>query len=827
MSKKPNKKLDPYYGHSAGMMDRINISIHLRRYIKMLKSRWPFVILTAILGTAYMGFKAFGDKTFFQGKSIIGITSKIRIPGEKRVEYLKPAPTYWTDLSRSMDSDTVWSRTLEQVKEDHPPPADVEVLSKGASRLGKSSSFQLTVNSNNESYAKQLAAYWVTNFVHHKDLKTLEEFTNKQASLEKNKTKWIRNLADVQKEYDELILKHGATGNENLVTPIREVIVSINRELDRTEIQLQKLELTAKEDYAQFVSSGASSSSPLNSTANQLTEPFIKDTNDERYRKIAKDSSYRKIVLELAGLTEEWEKQSKLLKTQHPYMVDLSSQIEEFNAQKNRLLVLATTELDNSIHSLKTTQKLLKSQIKNREEELKIALIKQQELYQKFNEIENAKNRLEEYTQLLAFFQEEPESEFYEILASGVVEKIDPQRVKKILQGLMFGLALGLGIVYLLQRLDDRMELAEDIETALELPVLGQIPQMNLKDMNQDRILISNLEKHNVFSESLRGVRSAIMFDPESKKNQIIAVTSAIPGDGKTTFTVNFAATMASAGHRVLLVDADMRRGNIHNYFETDRSPGLSELLNGELHWADVINSTPIETLETINTGRLPNNPGELLVSPITQQFLDEARNHYEYIIIDSPPVTAIDDTFSFVKIVDAFTFIVKAGETPMRFAKNAINEIIRRGAYISGIVVNGIKPDNPSYYYTYYYHAYYNKGLTEMPEEEPGDGPMKAPARTMAAPKKESSIEISIQAAARKKAEETRSPNDFPALAPEPALEADKRKAELFKSRRAAKRRAKFIEISLGSEEHFQSAPLPSPTVFEEREPEMSSKQA
>src|SRR5205823_274321 len=195
---------------------------------------------------------------------------------------------------------------------------------------------------------------------------------------------------------------------------------------------------------------------------------------------------------------------------------------------------------------------------------------------------------------------------------------------------LFIGLAVGLGIIYFLDRLDDRLELAEDIEAKLKQPVLGQVPQVDLSASEGTTLLLTKLDEHNVFSESIRGVRSAVLLGSQPNTKSVLLVTSAVPGDGKTTFTVNFAITLAIAGHRVLLVDADMRRGNTHSFFGNNRAAGFSEILLGELHWTDVLRQTEIDTLKVIHSGRLPSNPGELLISPITKQLIEDAKQEFD-----------------------------------------------------------------------------------------------------------------------------------------------------------------------------------------------------
>ncbi|HSH93531.1 MAG TPA: polysaccharide biosynthesis tyrosine autokinase, partial [Roseimicrobium sp.] len=483
----------------------------------------------------------------------------------------------------------------------------------------------------------------------------------------------------------------------------------------------------------------------------------------------------RYVELKLSQRTKEAElaRLQSTLKPLHPYMVRLKRELADISQQIQFQFDLIKEKREDLIASLKKDEgsylPLIEAQrnivIESRGIQLQHEKLKEDEA--------NYKTVLDGLQKSLQAIDLAPSNEErIDIIQAGVGSPtvVDPDRGKRMItNGALAGFGLGIAIVFLLHRLDDRLELAEDIEADLDEPVLGQIPQQDASLLKSGRVLVTELDQHNLFSEAIRGVRSAVMFGGNEGSKQVLLVTSAVPGDGKTTFTVNFAATLANAGNRVLLVDADLRRGNVHNYFQHQREPGITEVLSGELHWHDVVRATPIKTLQVITSGQLPPNPGELLISPVMRQFIEEARGEYDHILFDCPPLTAIDDTFCLLSSSDGLMFVVKAGQTSMRFAKNALDAVRQRGAKILGIVLNGITTDHPSYYYNYYYHAYYNKELTQTP------GKSVKPATKMAT-RRPVGNSIAAQAHARVGHDTT---------AEEIAAE-EHRKAEEFKARRA-----------------------------------------
>jgi capsular exopolysaccharide synthesis family protein len=296
----------------------------------------------------------------------------------------------------------------------------------------------------------------------------------------------------------------------------------------------------------------------------------------------------------------------------------------------------------------------------------------------------------------------------------GSAAPVGPDRPKLVMSGAGAGLVLAIAIMFLLHRLDDCLENPEDIEAKLEEPIFGQLPEADRRHNTEGYPLLTRMKPLTMFAEALRGVRSALLLGPDGASKPMLAVTSAVPGDGKTTCTTNFAATLAAAGNRTLLIDADLRRGNIHNYFEQPLEGGLTVVLEGRLKVDAAIHETQIQNLWLMRAGERPSNPSELLLGGRTKELIEELRGRFDYVVFDCPPLTAIDDTFSIAAQLDCLLFVVRAGRTSIRFARLAVNTIRQRGAPLVGLVVNGVPVDNPYYYYytTCYYASYYHKPL-------------------------------------------------------------------------------------------------------------------
>jgi capsular exopolysaccharide synthesis family protein len=269
----------------------------------------------------------------------------------------------------------------------------------------------------------------------------------------------------------------------------------------------------------------------------------------------------------------------------------------------------------------------------------------------------------------------------------------------------LLGLVLGGIILVVMRRLDDRPHSLTEIQDLFDEPVLGQIPHVRVKDKKVSVPILTEDDDRYALAEAFRNLRSSIMFlSSNEKQPRTILITSAIPGDGKSMTATNLAVMLARSGARVLLVDADLRRGRIHTQFELPAAPGLAEVLREQQAWTSVVTRNSVPNLFIVPRGTAPRHPGELFVKSIKQQFLKEAGGKYDFILLDSPPVMAADDVSNLVPFVDGVLMIVRANYTSGRMARAALDLLYLRQAKVLGIVFNGVSGD----YYYYKYKEYY-----------------------------------------------------------------------------------------------------------------------
>ncbi len=279
--------------------------------------------------------------------------------------------------------------------------------------------------------------------------------------------------------------------------------------------------------------------------------------------------------------------------------------------------------------------------------------------------------------------------------------------VRHLLTGLIGGFLLGIGILFLLDRSDDRLASSSEMIEQFNEAIVGQIPDVASSRTNAGLPLLQDEDQRFMFAEAFRSLRSSLIFMPNQTELKTLIVTSAIPNEGKSTITSNLAITMANAGARVLLVDADLRRGDIAALFDIDGRQGLSNILRGEVNWKACIQKGRKECLHIIPRGPTTNQSGELLLLPIVPKLLEEWKAAYDLVIFNTAPILATDDTPTLAPNFDGTLMVIRASFTSARLTRNALNALYQRQVNVLGLILNCVDTEVPGYYY-YQYPKYY-----------------------------------------------------------------------------------------------------------------------
>ncbi|MFA7710165.1 MAG: polysaccharide biosynthesis tyrosine autokinase [Candidatus Neomarinimicrobiota bacterium] len=307
------------------------------------------------------------------------------------------------------------------------------------------------------------------------------------------------------------------------------------------------------------------------------------------------------------------------------------------------------------------------------------------------------------------------------------VKPIKPKKKMNMLLGLFLGLGAGLGIAFVRDYIDHSIKSGEDLQR-LGLTAIAIIPTIDIKSTLQklgkvykekhldDEILmkarlVSHYDPKSAVAEAYRTLRTNIQFMSPDRPVKSLLVTSAGPGDGKSTTVINIAITFASLGKKTLLIDADLRKPVLHKIFEFQRGPGLTHMLIESLQDEDIIRHTEVPDLDLITCGDIPPNPSELLASQRLKNFVERMKEKYEIILFDTPPIIAVTDATVLSQLTDGLILVVRAGSTDLIVLERSLELMRHVKANLIGAVLNGVNISTgyDSYYYYYRYYSYYS----------------------------------------------------------------------------------------------------------------------
>jgi tyrosine-protein kinase Etk/Wzc len=267
---------------------------------------------------------------------------------------------------------------------------------------------------------------------------------------------------------------------------------------------------------------------------------------------------------------------------------------------------------------------------------------------------------------------------------------------------LLLGILAGVALAFARKSLNDDASDPDVIERTTGVPLLASIPHSSRQETLARRRLrrrrgdaplpiLAALDPGDVAVESLRSLRTSLQFALASSPGNVVAISGPSPGLGKSFVIVNLAHVLAGAGHRVLVVDGDLRCGTLHRYFGCPRSPGLSELVIDAVPPEAAVRRTEVAGLHLLSTGRIPPNPAELLGSERFQRTIADVSAQYDLVLVDTPPVLAVTDAAVVARAAGVLLLVLRAGQNPLREVQAAVKRFAQGGARVRGTVLNDV----------------------------------------------------------------------------------------------------------------------------------------
>ncbi|WP_368570877.1 polysaccharide biosynthesis tyrosine autokinase [Acinetobacter haemolyticus] len=295
------------------------------------------------------------------------------------------------------------------------------------------------------------------------------------------------------------------------------------------------------------------------------------------------------------------------------------------------------------------------------------------------------------------------------------VEPIKPKKLQILILAIFLGGFLGTLIALLRNMLRTGIKDSSQIERELDLPVYATVPRSPVQETRMSILkkkksipILAVKNSDDIAVESLRSIRTAIHFALNNAKNNIVMIAGPAPEVGKSFISTNLATIFAQSNKKILLIDADLRRGYLHKYFSKDVKPGLAELLTGQAELSQVIHETEVSGLSIITRGKNPANPSEILSSEQFKTLLETLSPQYDHIIIDTPPILAVTDGIIISQYVGVTLLVARYAKSQMKELELSLNRFDQAGVKVNGFILNDIQRASGGYGYGYNYaYAY------------------------------------------------------------------------------------------------------------------------
>jgi len=480
----------------------------------------------------------------------------------------------------------------------------------------------------------------------------------------------------------------------SLETMVKEAQTTI----DQTTVDIQEVENFIRQldaDLAAISGSGGS------------TETLL------RLPSVGNDPRVAQLSAQITALEREMDEMTRRYRPDHPAFTSTKTRLNTLRGDLSRLAVEVVGQLETRRAQAETQLESLRKKRADAEQRLL-------EITGKSVEYNTLSRNLEAdkalYESVLARLKEVDVTSGLTDQSITIQERalgagpVPSQTLKYIILGVFGGLASGVALAFALNYLDPSLRTIDQVEQRTGIGVVASVPLVKNQGPSSGGAganLPSVSDRRGVVAEAFRTMRATLAMISGRDKNRVFLVTSAIPGEGKTFTSSNFAATLAQQGFRTLLIDADLRKPSVSKLFFNDNlKPGLSEVLMGSATITEAIVPTKVEHLYILPAGGIAPNPSELLAQAQFGDMVKKLKEDYDRIVIDSSPVLAVRDPLLLAKSVDACCLIVRAGRSPAKASVQAIRLLAEANTPASGVVLNSVRQGS-SAYYAYAYRTY------------------------------------------------------------------------------------------------------------------------
>jgi len=672
--------------------------LHLKDYIRVLwAGRWIVAATFVSITTLAALFSFLADDVF---EAVITISIDTRTPNVIQNQ-ITTSPT-WFEVTRYMNeqdrilrSRKLGERIVSRLRLDEHPdfkgaedPASAFIGRVKVKTVRESNMFTISIEGRNQ---KELAEWANVTVEEYQRLNIEDNFARAQ-SLHKVILEKLDPFRQTLLRSEENLSKYRSTSEQFFGDSSKNMVTQQLDKLTQEYAQAQA-ERVATESRMKGVENLLKLGLPLETYPEVLANPTVQILNQER----------TKFDVQLSELKRE-------LKEGHPKVREIRAQVEELNSK----IRLEINKIVGSIRSEYSVKKEREEALLKSIQSLKEEAISSE---QKGMTLEKLRREYDQnkifYEQMIGRSKEADISGTIAINNVRVIEPaippaapIRPRRRFNVLLAAFSSMMLGIGVVFFLDYLDQTIKYPEDVEKYLGLPVLTTIPRYTP-------------ERVRVIRELYQTMRTSLIYSRLRAGSQTVLVTSSGPGEGKTTTSFNLAKILSAAGDKVVLVDCDLRRPSVHKHISVQNTKGTTSYIFQQATLAEILRPTDSENFKVITSGPLPPNPPEMFGKREFGTLLEELKERFDWVILDTPPVASVTDPVIICSNVDMAILVVRYGTLDRRVISSALKALLNAKARIVGAVLNNIDVDRDSYYSTSYYYYYYRSGY--YGEDAPG----------------------------------------------------------------------------------------------------------
>ena len=714
---------------SPSALHRIDqTSAKLQRYNLLFRNRWWFLLLCISIGVCVQAYRVSTEPVDYTSYAKLAAGGRVNVGNVPMLREQTYSQDFFGTQIEILQSSEVRRRALDRMSSLHPDLEQSRVRVTVNQARG-SSILNVSANGEDPLYTQRyLDALLQEYIIFRRDMReasgsmTLNKIAEQLVRFERNLNQEEEILEEFLRENSLLVINEGQNTAAQYLAGLASERSQLQRELELLKMLDVEQDIERREQEARAQLADAQAPPQEDDNGREV---------DDRPRGLVfglveAERRFLQVRQEIELMRSEREALLRTLREAHPAVLEVDERIGRSMQLLDIYRQQAMEESQRRRASIEIRLQHLEAEIARWEQEALAASAKLSQHARIMASVERARDR---YTSMVNTLQDVDLADNLNVDYVSIMEEASApvsrasQFWVPISLGALVGLLIGVVVLLIFDRMDDRMNSFAEFQSHFPmLPVIGQIP---LQQSKGDMQLLEPNDQRHLFAEAFRNIRSSLVFkDWGGERPKTLLITGAVPNEGKTTVVGNLAVTMALAGARVLLVDADLRRGGLNELVHLPAEPGLSDVLEGHTDWRSVLQETDTKNLQFIGRGAAIDNTSELYLTARLDKMLEELKEAYDFILFDSAPILVADDTASFAPKVDAAFIVVRMSSTPARLAAKALAALEDRQVMVGGVILNRAAANLKEYSY-YNYASYYTVKPAPKVEAEEEPAPV------------------------------------------------------------------------------------------------------